>query len=123
VNTARLVSTSDAEVIERSYGQLMLLTPRGSGLQKLQVLRMVIRPGGSTKTHYHLSEEVFAVIRGRINYVTEHGSVTCEAGGAVIAHSKEPHRIANASKTEEAEIVLALSPPRDPSDVVYIDEP
>jgi quercetin dioxygenase-like cupin family protein len=116
------VPLAEAEEIRREYGHLRLLSARTAGLKNLQVLQMVMRPGTSTRTHHHASEEAFVVLRGSAAFETGGQTIVCQAYDTVSLAPHQAHRIINRSESEECEILIALSPPRDAAAVVYVDD-
>lgn len=116
------VTLVDAEEIPRAYGHLRLLSARTAGLKNLPVLQMVMRPGTSTRTHHHPSEEAFVVLRGSMEFETAERRIICEAYDTVVLAPHQAHRIINRSESDECEILIALSPPRDAAAVVYVDD-
>ena len=115
------VNLQNCEVIPRSYGRLYLLSERQAGFQNLQVLLMVIEPNSRTSKHYHPSEEVFYVIAGHVTFHTDGLSIQASAQDAVIVPPNRIHQVENVSDKEKGEILIALSPPRDASKVIYCD--
>jgi quercetin dioxygenase-like cupin family protein len=110
------ITLQEAEYIPRLYGKLHLVSPRGV-LRNLQVLHMVIAPGGKTSKHYHPSEEIFFIVHGKAVFVGAELTIELREGEAVIVAPGEPHKIENMSDTDECEVLIALSPPRQPSEV------
>lgn len=111
----------ECEVISRTYGCLYLLSGRGAGLEKLQVLLMVIEPGARTSKHFHPSEELFYVIKGDVIFHSDNSQVEAAAREAVIVLPNQIHQVENASDKEPCEVLITLSPPRNPAEVVYCD--
>ena len=118
-NLVRLLHISDAEIIARPYGRLYLLSARNAGLANLQMLLMVIEPGARTSNHLHPSEEIFFVLSGHALFKSHNLSQRLESQDTMIVPAGEPHQIENLSTMEPCEMLIALSPPRNPELVIY----
>lgn len=114
-----VITTESGTAIPRNYGDLVLLTPHELGLKSLQVLRMRLLPGATTSRHYHPSEEVFFVLSGTVGCIAADAETSVVAGQAIVVQPNTPHQLVNRT-TEAADVLIALSPPRDASSVVYL---
>lgn len=117
----QLVPPDNAESIARDYGSLRRLSVSSAGLKNLQVLRQEILPGAKTSRHRHQSEEVFYLLEGRVVFHGDTGSVAAKAGDSVIVPSETVHQLENMG-SETAILIIALSPPRDPSKATYLED-
>jgi quercetin dioxygenase-like cupin family protein len=82
---------------------------------------MVLNPGTRTSKHHHPGEEVFYLLRGHAMFLGANDNIEMTEGDAVLVAAGEPHQVQNVSKSEACEILIALTPPREPSTVVYCD--
>ena len=92
-------------------GRKMLLTPRP--LRHLEVFAGELDPGGSTGDEQYAhgdSEELFVVLRGRVQLELGDETHVLEAGDSIRYWSSTPHRASNAG-AELAEVMWIISPP------------
>jgi len=104
----------------RGYGRINLLATWRDGLENLSFIHQCIEPGNQTRMHYHPYEEIFFLLNGEAIVQIEDTKYRIGPGECVILFSGEPHKFINRSK-KECESVIALSPHRDPEEVVYLE--
>lgn len=115
------VMLDEAEVLVREYGSLHLLTPRTGVLKNFQALVMTINPSRHTRKHIHPYEEMFFVLKGKVQIECNDSTVNMGLNDTAIILPNEAHRVLNPSLTEPCEVLIALSPPRKSEDVVYLE--
>lgn len=108
------------EEIPRVYGRILLLTDRRAQFKQLQSLYVEINPGQATSNHHHPNEELYFVLEGEVVLHTEEVSFLVREHDTVLLPPHTPHQLENKSSTVVCRLIIALSPPRDSQQVVYI---
>lgn len=107
--------------MERTYGWLELLTPRDR-FAHLQVLLMHLNPSQRTRPHRHPSEELFFVLSGSVLLETQDPptvrALSLREWASV--ESMVVHTLRSEAAEESATLLIALSPPRQESQVQYL---
>jgi transcriptional regulator with XRE-family HTH domain len=94
-----------------NLGRKYLLTPRP--LEHLEVFAAELDPGGSTGDEPYThgdSEELFAVLSGRVHLQLGERLYELEHGDSIDYRSSTPHRVTNAGE-DVAEVLWVISPP------------
>jgi uncharacterized RmlC-like cupin family protein len=97
------------------------------GSKRIAMGRTIIPPHTANERHVHLSAEAaMYVIRGTLVLLLgpEAKIVRCPAGTFVFAPEGVIHGVANASRTEEVELVFAYGgvPSKEAARIVFIDD-
>lgn len=109
----RLIKRGDAETITTVGPGIreMVMTPRSERL--VQLILSTVDPGGSAGDALYTIDcevEVAHVVTGRVEVRFANETVLLSRGDALTFPGREPHSWRNASDTETAEVVWAISP-------------
>jgi mannose-6-phosphate isomerase-like protein (cupin superfamily) len=116
-----VLQMGDYEAIQRPYGELLLLSGRGRGVSNLQLLLLRIRPGAATRLHRHSYDECYFVVRGKGHILTGESEWAVGTGEAIIVPPHAPHKISSDLGRVWMEAIVAISPPRSPGSVTYLE--
>ena len=97
------------------------------GSKRISMGRTIIPPHTANERHVHLSAEAaMYIIRGTMTLLLgpEAEIVKCPPGTFVFAPEGVAHGVANASRTEEVELVFAYGgvPTKEAAHIVFIDD-
>jgi uncharacterized RmlC-like cupin family protein len=97
------------------------------GSKRIAMGRTIIPPHTANERHVHLSAEAaMYIVRGTMTLLlSPEASITrCPAGTFVFAPEGVIHGVANASRTEEMELIFAYGgvPSKEAAQIVFIDD-
>lgn len=112
---------SKAEMVRRKYGLAYRLSPSQAGLKNLQVVLIIVNPLKHTSKHYHPIEELYYFLSGSVTFVGNKQKFIVKPQDIVIVPPNEIHQIYNHSKKDQCMFIVAISPPRTPEIITYIN--
>jgi quercetin dioxygenase-like cupin family protein len=110
-----------ANILPREYGEIHLLATWRDGLKNLSVVHLEILAGQKTQLHKHNYEEIMVVFQGNPVIEVEGVKFSLELMDCLAVLRGEAHRIINPTN-DTCKLIIALSPHRDPNDVLYIGD-
>ncbi|MGE9292947.1 MAG: cupin domain-containing protein [Puniceicoccales bacterium] len=120
----RLSKTRRLEPIHWPHGESIyeLVGPRSAGTKIHSLFRVEIKPGASSRPHYHpISEESFYVLEGRGRVELDGDLGTIEPGDTILVRPGQHHQIWTLGD-ETLVMILTCVPAWHLSDMVYLDE-